>query len=126
MRIGTFRSLTNPKKRYAIFRLGRQIKQGGNGTYWACNCGKGSSKEPCKHLKCLWAYAKHGELVDLVDSKFITLTKRGKKFFMREHPVNCFTIQKKEKSIAKRAAFKSQAAKKPAPLKRDKRSITNL
>jgi len=81
MRIGTFRSLTNPKKRYAMFRDGKTLAHGGNGVIWHCNCGA-TSHDPCKHLKCLWNYAKvDGALNHLLDSKFVTLTKRGLNLF---------------------------------------------
>ncbi len=79
MRIGTFRSLTKYNKRYAIFRTGKAIADGGEGVKWACKCG-GDSVDPCKHLKCLWNYARQEKaLTTLIDSGLVTLTLDGKK-----------------------------------------------
>ena len=94
MRIGTFRSLTNPGKRYAIFRMGKTKNMGGDGTKWTCGCGA-SSNDPCKHLKCLWNYSKYAKLNDLIDGHMITLTKRGLKYFVRENPKNFNTLERK-------------------------------
>ena len=89
MRIGTFRSLTNPGKKYAMFRQGREIEQGGEGTRWVCSCmgsqvyGGKTKSEPCQHLKCFWAYTKHDKLDMLLKANLVTLTQRGKDYLFR-------------------------------------------
>jgi len=78
MRIGTFSSLSNPKKRYSIFRDGRKIANGGEGINWRCSCEQGAE---CSHLKCLWAFARVDKLQCLLDANLLTLTRSGKSFF---------------------------------------------
>ena len=114
MRIGTFRSLKNPKKRYPIFRMGMTKVRGGNGVTWVCGCRESSKHDPCIHLKCLWSYAKSGNLPSLLVGNMITLTKRGRHFFVREH---FHTLQepkafvKKTKMVAKK--LNKKTVKKP-------------
>jgi len=78
MRIGTVRSFHKPNKRYAIFRNGKSLKDGGQGVEWNC---KGCDSDHCIHLKFLWAYSKANKLNMLVDANIVSLTLRGKKFF---------------------------------------------
>lgn len=106
MRIGTFRSLKNPKKRYPIFRMGMTKVRGGNGVTWVCGCRESSKDEPCIHLKCLWSYAKHNKLTNLLDAEMISLTKRGKKYFLREHPAMTIVTKPIKKVVARKIPMK--------------------
>jgi hypothetical protein len=79
MKIGTFRSLTNPNNFYTIHRKNKGRVE------WTCSCESNMSNGiPCKHLRCLWAYARHGMLEMLIDAGLVNLSKKGEKFFAEQ------------------------------------------
>jgi hypothetical protein len=83
MKLGNFRSFTNPNTKYSIVRTGKTIKDGGNGTNWECSCEAFKKEGMCKHLKCLFSYSKNDALSILIDSGFFSLTRDGKKYYTR-------------------------------------------
>ncbi len=82
MKLGSFRSLSNPETRYAIHRHGRTQALGGEGVEWECSCPAFQKDGKCKHLRCVFAYAKdRNNLYDLVESGFFNITAKGRKYF---------------------------------------------
>jgi hypothetical protein len=77
MKICTLRSFTDPNKSYLITR-----KKKNGRINWSCSCK--SDSMPCKHLKCLWGYNRHNSLYVLIESGFLSLTEKGKKFFDKD------------------------------------------
>lgn len=81
MKLGQFRSLSNPNNFFTIQRDGRTKVSGGDGVVWTCSCEQFKQDKICKHLKCLWAYHKNDKLNLLIDGQIFNPTWKGKRFF---------------------------------------------
>jgi hypothetical protein len=99
--------------------MGMTKIRGGKGVTWMCGCGQSSKDNPCIHLKCLWSYAKHNKLINLLDAEIISLTKRGKNYFLREHPAMTIVTKPIKKVVARKIPTKKpkkRAKSMKAPL----------
>ncbi len=81
MKLGNFRSLTNPNEFFSISRNGRTKDTGGDGITWGCSCDSFKQDGICKHLKCLWAYHRNEQLNLLIKGELFIPTWKGKRYF---------------------------------------------
>lgn len=76
-------SFTGGASTYVLVRAGVPIAQGGEGVTWACSCPdwmhRGNARNPCKHLRGLWARARFCRAHDraFTGSTFYRLTHAG-------------------------------------------------